>query len=98
NGCCGSLNHHLGQTNPALRYAMALIDEVEKEGPFDAIVTTASGCGATIRDYGFMLQDERASAIVKRTRDIADLLRDVPLRASTARQPLRVAYHAACSL
>ena len=100
-GCCGSLNHHLGQSAEARRYASALVGDIawrEADQPFDAIVTTASGCGATMRDYGFMLTDERAARIGGRIRDIADLLRDVTLKTSRAHRATRVAYHAACSL
>jgi glycolate oxidase iron-sulfur subunit len=100
-GCCGSLNHHLGQTSEARRHAQALVDDIaaqEADRPFDAIVTTASGCGTTIGDYGFHLGDGRASAVAARTRDIADILRDVPLKTSRAHRATRVAYHAACSL
>ncbi|MCE9521576.1 MAG: glycolate oxidase subunit GlcF [Alphaproteobacteria bacterium] len=102
-GCCGALNHHLGQTVAAERRATALIDEVsalEKENAFDAIVTTTSGCGAVMRDYGFQLHAKRAGAenFGTRVRDIAQLLRDVPLRTTQAHKKTRVAYHTACSL
>ncbi len=100
-GCCGALNHHLGQTAAAGRRATALIDEVtalEKSHPFDAIVTTASGCGAVMRDFEFQLRRPGAKAFATRIRDIADILRDVDLRATAAHKRTRVAYHAACSL
>ena len=99
-GCCGSLNHHLGQTAEAHRHASALVGDIawrEADTPFDAIVTTASGCGATMRDYGFMLGDERAGRIGARVRDICDLLRDTPLKRGRVHRTT-VAYHAACSL
>lgn len=95
-GCCGSLNHHLGQTEAANRHATALVADIAAKGHFDAIVTTASGCGSTIRDYGFHVSD--GADIATRTRDIADLLRDVPLKVGEAHKGTRVAYHAACSL
>ena len=99
-GCCGSLNHHLGQTAEAQRHASALVGDIawrEADTPFDAIVTTASGCGATMRDYGFILGDERAGRIGARVRDICDLLRDTPLKRGRVHRTT-VAYHAACSL
>ena len=102
-GCCGALNHHLGQTAAADRRATALIDEVaslEASQPFDAIVTTASGCGAVMRDYAFQLQDHRpgASGFASRVNDIADLMRGVTLQTGAAHKHTRVVYHAACSL
>src|SRR5262249_567961 len=48
-----------GQTKPAERFATALVDDIvklESDTRFEAILTTASGCGSTIRDYGFHLQ------------------------------------------
>jgi glycolate oxidase iron-sulfur subunit len=100
-GCCGSLNHHLGQTAEAERHATALVNDIATEdahGRFDAIVTTASGCATTIRDYGFQLSTQHATDVASRTRDIADVLKDVPLKVGTAHTGTRVAYHSACSM
>lgn len=100
-GCCGSLNHHLGQTAEAERHATALVKDITAEDAhsrFDAIVTTASGCATTIRDYGFHLATNEASDVSARTRDIADILRDVPMQPGTEHKGVRVAYHAACSM
>jgi len=100
-GCCGALNHHLGQAKSARRHAAALVDEIvgfERDRPFEVIATTASGCGAVMRDYGFQCKGDAAAGVAARTRDVVDLLRDVPLRAGTAHKNVRVAYHAACSL
>ena len=64
-GCCGALVHHMGREHDALAFARANIDawmaEVEGEG-LDAILITASGCGTTIKDYGFMFRNEPAYA------------------------------------
>lgn len=100
-GCCGSLNHHLGQTAEAERHATALVADIAAEdarGRFDAVVTTASGCATTMRDYGFHLSTENANGVATRTRDIADVLRAVPMQAGSAHTGVRVAYHAACSM
>ncbi|MFM9864865.1 MAG: glycolate oxidase subunit GlcF, partial [Micropepsaceae bacterium] len=100
-GCCGSLNHHLGQTAEAERHATALVADIasaEAGGRFDAIVTTASGCATTIRDCGFHLSTQDAKDVAARTRDIADVLKDVPLQTGTAHKGTRVAYHSACSM
>jgi glycolate oxidase iron-sulfur subunit len=100
-GCCGSLNHHLGQTAEAERHATALVNDIgaaEEQARFDAIVTTASGCATTIRDYGFHLSTQDAKDIATRTRDIAEVLKDVPLQIGTAHKGTRVAYHSACSM
>ncbi len=55
-GCCGALVHHMGREEQALRSRDRNVDvwtsEIEKGG-LDAIIVTASGCGTTIKDYGF---------------------------------------------
>ncbi len=102
-GCCGSLVHHMGRKAEALRFIRRNIDawSAAIEG-VDAIIVTASGCGVTIKDYGFMLRNDpayaaRAASISSLTRDIAEF---VGVAAMPASQPpkFRVAYHAACSL
>ena len=77
-GCCGSLVHHLGQEAEALAFARADIDAWEREriaGGLDAIVINASGCGTTVKDYGFMLREDPAYA--DKAARIAALARDV---------------------
>ena len=68
----------MGAEERALAQARADIDawtrEIEGEG-LDAIVVTASGCGATIKDYGYMLRDDPAYA--KKAARVAALARDV---------------------
>src|SRR6185437_11143139 len=58
-GCCGALNHHMGQHETAMTRARANIEawtrEASGEG-LDAIVINASGCGTTVKDYGFMFR------------------------------------------
>ena len=108
-GCCGSLVHHMGHEDEALARARANVDawmaEIEGEG-LDAIVINASGCGTTVKDYGFMLRTDAAYA-TKAVRvsalacDICEYLATLPLSEPSrqgSRQGLRVAYHAACSL
>jgi glycolate oxidase iron-sulfur subunit len=104
-GCCGSLAHHMGVEQRALAQARADIDawtrEIEVDG-LEAIVVTASGCGATIKDYGYLLRDDPAYA--KKAARVAALARDVSEVAGAldldfkAPRRLAVAYHAACSL
>jgi glycolate oxidase iron-sulfur subunit len=61
-GCCGSLVHHMGREAEALAQARANIDAFTALGDVDAIVITASGCGTTVKDYGFMLRTDAAYA------------------------------------
>ncbi|MDD9927526.1 MAG: glycolate oxidase subunit GlcF [Rhodospirillaceae bacterium] len=105
-GCCGALTHHMGRTDDSHAKAAANVRawtaEIEGEG-LDAIVINASGCGTTVKDYGFMFRGdpalrEKAERVSALTRDISEYLLEIGLEASTPREGLAVAYHAACSL
>ena len=61
-GCCGSLVHHMGRERQALAQARANIDAWTAIEAADAILITASGCGTTVKDYGFMLRTDPAYA------------------------------------
>ncbi len=102
-GCCGSMVHHMGREHEALAQARANIDAWTELGDIDAIVITASGCGTTVKDYGFMLRTdpayaERAAKVSKLARDITEYLAGLPLESAPGAAGLVVAYHAACSL
>jgi len=105
--CCGSLVHHMGREHEALAQACAMIDAFDALEGIDAIVITASGCGTTIKDYGYMLRGDtdyapRAARISGLAKDISEYLSGLPLKAESDaaknRAPLVVAYHSACSL
>ena len=104
--CCGSLEHHMGRQEAALAAARRNVDawtrQIEGRG-LDAIVVTASGCGVTIKDYGFMLRADpayadKAARVSALARDICELLAAIDLPAMAAPRPTVVAYHPACSL
>ncbi len=108
-GCCGSLNHHLGQEAAALAFARADIDAWERErasGGLDAIAINASGCGTTVKDYGFMLREDpayadKAARIAALARDVSEIVESLGLRPplpEIAARRQRVAYHSACSM
>jgi glycolate oxidase iron-sulfur subunit len=104
--CCGSLVHHMGREEQALAQAKHLIDawtaEIDR-GALDAILITVSGCGTTVKDYGFMLRDDKAYAdkaarISALAKDVTEYLAALPMQPIAAPPGLTVAYHAACSL
>ncbi len=103
-GCCGSLVHHMGREGEALAQARLNIDAFTAIEDLDAVVITASGCGTTMKDYGFMLRAdsiyaERARRVAGLAKDISEYLSALPLNATApGAPPLAVAYHAACSL
>jgi glycolate oxidase iron-sulfur subunit len=105
-GCCGALVHHMGRKAQGLDFARANVDawdaEIQARG-LDAILVTASGCGTTIKDYGFMLREDpvyayKAAKVSALARDITEFLAQIELPPRTHPPSLRVAYHAACSL
>jgi glycolate oxidase iron-sulfur subunit len=103
--CCGSMVHHMGREHEALLQARNNVDawmrEIDGEG-LDAILVTASGCGTTIKDYGFMLRSDpayadKAAKISALTRDISEYLAALDLPPAKPRG-IKVAYHSACSM
>ncbi|MBO0739706.1 MAG: glycolate oxidase subunit GlcF, partial [Alphaproteobacteria bacterium] len=103
-GCCGALVHHLGQERAALGFARANIDAWEREradSGLDAIVVNASGCGTTLKDYGFMLREdplyaEKAERVAALACDVTELIATLGLRTPSGGIPAsrrRVAYH-----
>ena len=100
-GCCGSLNHHMGQHDAAMARARANIEAWSKED-VDAIIVNASGCGTTIKDYGFMFRDEplreKAEKIAGMAKDITEFLTGFGYAPTREKPGLTVAYHSACSL
>jgi glycolate oxidase iron-sulfur subunit len=104
--CCGALVHHMGKTDESLDAARRNIDAWTREiecGGLDAIVITASGCGVTVKDYGFMLRDdtayaEKAVRVSALAKDVSELLDAIELPPMAAPSPTVVAYHPACAL
>ena len=104
--CCGALTHHLGQDGDALARARGNVSVWQREaeqGGLDAILVTASGCGTVIKDYGFMLREDRefapaAAQISALAKDITEYLAGLNLHPSTQRGDVTIAYHSACSL
>lgn len=100
-GCCGALNHHLGQSPEATARATALCHEVqakETDVSFEAIITTATGCGSVIKDYGFQVGTVASQSIGARTRDVMEYALAVISPKEFPSRTLRVAYHKPCSL
>jgi len=104
--CCGALTHHLGHDGDALARARANItawqQEAEREG-LDAILVTTSGCGTVIKEYGYMLREDRdfaapAAKISALTKDISEFLATIDLAPTRLQSEVTIAYHSACSL
>ncbi len=103
--CCGALTHHLGRDDDALARARANIaawrSEAARSG-LDAILITTSGCGTVIKDYGYLLREDRnfakdAAMVSALAKDITEYVAGLELRPGQSGN-LVVAYHSACSL
>ena len=105
-GCCGALVHHMGKEIAATAFVKRNVDawsNLMKNGPVDAIIVNASGCGTTVKDYGHMMQRvagyaERGKKISQIAKDVSEFVSECGLGAPKRWSSLRVAYHSACSL
>ena len=104
-GCCGALVQHIGRHADAMTAARANIRAWSREidgAGLDAIVINASGCGTTVKDYGFLFRNDpvRADAerIAARALDISEFLTRIEYAPTRPPPGLTVAYHSACSL
>ena len=106
-GCCGALNHHMGQHDAAMRRVRANVEawtRASEGGGLDAIVVNASGCGTVVKDYGFLCRTEepplreRAEKVAALACDISEYLTRIGYAPTRDNPGLTVAYHAACSL
>jgi glycolate oxidase iron-sulfur subunit len=105
-GCCGALTHHMGKAHDSHAMAKRNIDawtrEIEGQG-LDAILVTTSGCGTTVKDYGFIFRNDpayagKATRVSALARDISEYLETLDLGQPAMATRPTIAYHAACSL
>ena len=106
-GCCGALRFHIGYQDDGLADMRALIDRwwPHVEAGAEAIVMTASGCGAVVKEYGHLLRHdtryaEKAARISAMTRDISEVLGPETERLAPllGRKGGRLAFHPPCTL
>ncbi len=104
--CCGALVHHMGNEKASLQAARgnvaAWMREADGDG-LDAIIINASGCGTTVKDYGFMLKDdpvwaERAAKVSALTRDVTEVMSSLGVGEIKIKDQPVVVYHSACSM
>jgi glycolate dehydrogenase iron-sulfur subunit len=94
-GCCGALDLHAGRADSYRERAQALAAAFPDD--LDFIVTSAAGCGATMREYGHAWPASPAVCrLADRTRDVSELLVDA--RLPLGRLEVTVTYHDACHL
>jgi len=100
--CCGAIAAHDGDLQAARRLARRNIDAFEALA-LDAIVVNAPGCGAMMKDYGWLLRDDpeyaqRAQAFSGKVRDLSEFLVARPLPPAVGQFPHTVTYHEPCQL
>jgi glycolate oxidase iron-sulfur subunit len=110
-GCCGAVRMHLDAHEGAREDARRNIDAwwPHIEAGAEAIVMTASGCGAHVREYAHLLERDpayaaRAARVTLLTRDVSEVLAAEKggllalLQKSVPAGRHTVAFHAPCSL
>lgn len=104
-GCCGAVNYHLGAHQDGLDDMRRNIDAwwPAVAAGAEAVITSASGCGALVADYGELLAAdpayaERAQRISGLARDIGQVLAAEDLAPLQAARTGGVALHLPCSL
>src|SRR5215470_14009300 len=106
-GCCGALRFHLGYQEQGLADMRALIDAwwPHVEAGAEAIVMTASGCGAMVKEYGHLLRHDpryadKAARISAMTRDVGEVIEAEfeTLAPFIVKKGGSVAFHPPCTL
>jgi glycolate oxidase iron-sulfur subunit len=100
--CCGALHAHAGERKDARVLARRNIASLEKLD-VDAFIVNAAGCGAALKEYGWLLKDDpawsgRAERFASRVKDASEFLGDAGLAASPGPLRIRVAYDDPCHL
>lgn len=104
-GCCGAVDYHLDAQAAGLNRARRNIDAwwPSIEQGAEAIVQTASGCGAFIKEYGHLLSSDpayadKAKKVSALAKDLVEVLRNEPLENHAISSSQRVAFHCPCTL
>ncbi|WP_341644897.1 glycolate oxidase subunit GlcF [Thauera sp. SDU_THAU2] len=104
-GCCGAVDFHLDAQEAGLERARRNIDAwwPAIEAGAEAIVQTASGCGAFVKEYGYMLRDDpayatKAARVSELAKDLVEVLRAEPLDKLGVPAGKRLAFHCPCTL
>ena len=104
-GCCGAVDYHLDAQAAGLDRARRNIDAwwPHLEQGAEAIVQTASGCGAFIKDYGTLLASDsryahKAARVSELARDLVEIVAAEPLARLEVAPRQRLAFHCPCTL
>jgi glycolate oxidase iron-sulfur subunit len=109
-GCCGAISHHSSAQDEAVEFAARNLRAWQPyiSAGIDTIISTASGCGVMLKEYGDLLDDdlnlaEAAKRVSKSTRDISEVLlggkdKFVALVRNSKLKTQKLAFHSPCTL
>lgn len=104
-GCCGAINQHLSAEQAALIDMKKNIDAwwPAIEQGAEALVITASACGAMIKEYGYYLRDDpdyavKAARVSELAKDLVEVLAREDLQKFQSAKPQKIAFHPPCTL
>ncbi|WP_433884742.1 glycolate oxidase subunit GlcF [Pseudomonas vranovensis] len=104
-GCCGAVDYHLDAQARGLERARHNIDAwwPAIEAGAEAIVQTASGCGAFVKDYAKLLHGDgqyagKARRVSELARDLVEVVAAEPLDKLACHSGQLLAVHCPCSL
>jgi Fe-S oxidoreductase len=100
--CCGALNIHNGESGAAKKMARQNIDAFLSAN-VDAIIVNAAGCGAVMKEYGYLLRDdpayaEKAACFGSLVKDAGEFLAGLGLVGTLGPIKMRVTYQDPCHL
>jgi len=103
--CCGALSKHLNASDQALLFMRRNIDLYWSsiEQGVEAIIVTASGCGVHIKEYGYLLRNDKeyaskAAKVSALTNDISEFIAQLDLEKLKIKGSKDVAFQSPCSL
>lgn len=104
-GCCGAVDYHLNAHEAGLQRARQNIDAWWPmiESGAEAIIQTASGCGAFVIEYGHLLKDDpayaaKAEKISQLSKDLVEILAQEDLSHLKVNTEKKLAFHCPCTL
>jgi len=104
--CCGAVNQHMSDSATANTFIKNNIDQwhpLIESGEAEAIIMTASGCGAMVKEYGYLLQDDKnyankAKAVSTACKDISEVISNEDLSIFKPKTDKSISFHSPCTL
>jgi len=109
-GCCGAVSYHLSKHDEGLGFMRRNIDawwpliDPASDAPHEAILVTASGCGAMVKEYGDALKGDpdyadRAALVSALAKDPCEVVANEALSSLKLNIPKqKIAFQTPCTL